>query len=361
MNNENVVFLLPDIKGGGAEKSVINLCLSIQKHSHYKCHLIVLGDVVEYDISKIDVHFLKIRGRFKKSGLNRFTYRQKMASYIDDYIIENFGRDSAVFSNMVLCDKIMSKSRLNVHHIIRNSYGSSILSGKNWIKRKLESINISKAYSNHPLIFVSQGALNSFEDNFTTTVPKKVIYNAIDVETIRQQALEYKPVQHDYVLHVGRFNHQKRQDRLIDIFSNTETSEKLLLLGQGELESSLKAQISSLDLDARVQMVEFDPNPYPYILNAKVVVLTSDFEGLPRVMMEAVALGKPVVAFDCVGGIREVITNPNSLIDVNDSKGFSEALVDALKNPDKYTSKQRIEFLPNYVAQEFIDTIEASD
>jgi len=354
MPNKNIVFLLPDVKGGGAEKSVINLCLSIQKHSDYTCHLLVLGNVAEYDINDINVHFLDIKSKIKKSGIHRFTYRDKAAKYIDSFIIDNFGRETNVFSNMVLCDKIMSKSKLNVHHIIRNSYGSSLLKGKSWIKKKMEVSNISKTYSNHPLIFVSQGAMDSFCTHFHSNVPKQVIYNAIDVDRITSLANDYTPDESNYILHIGRFNHQKRHDNLLDIYAKANVENPLLIMGKGELRDNIERKIINYGIENKIKLINFKSNPYPYIKHSQLVLLTSDFEGLPRVMMEAVALGKPVVAFDCVGGIREVITNPNSLVPMKDFSGFVAKIHDAMSNSQRYISSPRNEFMPKFICEQFI-------
>lgn len=355
--NNNVVFLLPDIKGGGAEKSVINLCLSIQSHSNYTCHLLVLGNISEYNIDSVNVQFLDIRSKIKKSGIHRLTYRVKAAKYVDNFITDNFGESTTVFSNMLLCDKIMSESKLNVYNIIRNSYGSSQLNGKSWLKKKMEIHNISKTYNNHPLIFVSQGAMDSFCKHFHSDVPKTVIYNAIDVDNIRSFSNEYYPKKSDYILHIGRFNHQKRHDNLLKIYAQTTINHDLYIMGQGELKESIEQGIEKHDIKNRVRLIDFTSNPYPYIKHSSIVLLTSDFEGLPRVMMEAVALNKPVVAFDCTGGIREVITNPNCLVPMGDIDGFKEKIQDAITSPKKYISKQREEFSPKYVAKQFIDLI----
>ncbi|WP_413285393.1 glycosyltransferase [Vibrio sp. MA40-2] len=357
MSNKNIVFLLPDIKGGGAEKSVINLCLSIQEHSNYTCHLLVLGNVAEYDINDINVHFLDIKNKIKKSGIHRFTYRDKAAKYIDGFIIDNFGKETKVFSNMILCDKIMSKSRLNVHHIIRNSYGSSLLKGKSWFKKKMEVSNISKTYSNHPLIFVSQGAMDSFCTHFHSNVPKQVIYNAIDADRIKLFASDYTPDESNYILHIGRFNHQKRHDNLIKIYAKSAIDNPLLIMGKGELRDNIENKIISHGIDDKVKLIDFKSNPYPYIKHSQLVLLTSDFEGLPRVMMEAVALEKPVIAFDSVGGIREVITNPNSLVPMEDFDGFVTKMHDAINHPQRYISSPRKEFMPKFICEQFIKLI----
>lgn len=353
---KDVIFIIPALKGGGAEKSVINLCRALEVEQGYKTHLLVLNDIIDYDVDGIRVHNLNIKDVSKK-GIKRLTYRKEVSRKIDDYIIKNFSKDVPVFSNMVFSDKIMSQSKLNVFHIIRNAYSGSMLKNKGRLRQFFIRRNISKVYSNHPLIFIADGTRQDFEDNFSSRQEKYVIHNAIDIEYVKKMSKDYE-VEGEYILHVGRLNRMKRHDWLLNAYSKSNKDLKLFLLGKGELEGEIKSNIRNLGLSDSVELLPFNKNPYPLIKNAKLVLLTSEYEGLCRVMMEASILDTPIVSFDCPGGIRESVTNPNSLVSLGDIDGFATKIDEALKYPEHYINDFPKDFTYQTVAKKFRDLIE---
>jgi glycosyltransferase involved in cell wall biosynthesis len=82
-----------------------------------------------------------------------------------------------------------------------------------------------------------------------------------------------------------------------------------VLLGEGELRPELEALARSLGISSDTDMPGFDPNPFRFMARAAVYVLSSDWEGLPTALIEAMACGCPVVATDCVGGPREILND----------------------------------------------------
>ena len=357
---KKIVFILPEIKGGGAEKSVINLYKAIESISDYECHLIIFNNKIEYNISGIRLHIIDRLKQISKKGIARLTYRKKMAELIDQYIVSNIGNEVVVFTNMMLADKAMSKSKLEVYHVIRNSYDTALLSNKNWFTKLKIIKNISDTYFNHPLIFVSEAAQKSFNKSFNGNKDQRIIHNAIDQSHVIKDSVEYL-INNDkaYLVHLGRFNRQKRHDLLLESFSKVKADVDLKLLGHGSLEGKIRDQISNLNLDGRVYLEGFKANPYPYILNASLVVLTSEFEGLPRIVMEAIALKKPLLVFDCDGGIRELINNECCIVPFGDTEEFSIRVNDALENPDKYKTNFKFNLSYPHIAAKYISLVES--
>lgn len=110
---------------------------------------------------------------------------------------------------------------------------------------------------------------------------------------------------------VGRLESQKRWDRLIaalPLLGDQRT--RLIIIGDGRRRAALQAQIARLGLGDRVSLPGYVNDPGPYLAQASAVVLTSDFEGVPGVLREALMLGTPVVATDSSPAIREIITSP---------------------------------------------------
>ena len=307
---KKMVFVISALRGGGAEKFVLNLYKAMEKYQEYECHIVSIEKAVEHDVAGYRVHFVSDFCNVSKKGLRRLSYKKNVAKAIDIYVSKKISKDALVLSNMLLADKIMSESTLKVYHVIHSSYSSAFLRGKSWLKKKQIQRKINTTYKNHPLIFVSDASRVEYESSFKSKFSNTVIYNPTELEDLKNLADESVDVDSlgDYLVHIGRFNRAKRHDRLIDAFSKmTNTSAKLVLLGNGGLLEKAQQQVKALDLEDRVIFKGFLANPYPYLKYSQGLVLTSDFEGLPTVLIEAIALGKPILTTNCSGGINEIV------------------------------------------------------
>jgi glycosyltransferase involved in cell wall biosynthesis len=134
------------------------------------------------------------------------------------------------------------------------------------------------------------------------------------------------------VLAVGRLVPAKGFDILLRAFHrvlHAGLDLNLLILGEGEERRSLEAQARTLGIEARVFLPGFQANPYPYFKRAETFVLSSRYEGLALVVVEALALGVPVVAADCPFGPREVLDHGRYGVLV--PPGSPTALADAIR------------------------------
>lgn len=340
MNNV-MIFVVPALKGGGAEKFVLNLYKAMEKYQGYECHIISIRNNVEHDVSGFRIHFVDEICDISKSGLKRLTYRKKIASAIDNYILFNISKDPIILSNMMMADKVMSKSKLRVFHVIHNSYSMAFLKNRNVFKRIKNVININNIYSNHPLVFISNAVKEDFLLGFDLKSENHIIYNPIDLQEVRSLSQVKMDVSQygDYIVHIGRFSQVKRHDRLIEAFFNLNNKEiNLLLVGDGELTESVVKKVNNFNLQDRVFFVGFEKNPYPLLKNAKGLILCSDYEGLPTVIIEATLLNIPVVTtlstpsvFEILGSKAEV-SHP-----IHDVMMLSRHIDRMLIEPEIYT------------------------
>jgi glycosyltransferase involved in cell wall biosynthesis len=112
------------------------------------------------------------------------------------------------------------------------------------------------------------------------------------------------------IVGMGWLTRRKGFDMLLESFAKvvrTGHDANLLLLGEGEERAALETQAGSLGLHDRVFMPGYHPNPYPLLSRAEAFVLSSRHEGLPTVILEAMSLGVPVVAFDCPFGPADIL------------------------------------------------------
>lgn len=140
-----------------------------------------------------------------------------------------------------------------------------------------------------------------------------------------------------FLLGVGRLTMQKRWDRMIEALPRLARRDtELVILGEGDARPALEAQVSSLGLGGRVHLPGYHPDPRPAFARAAAVVLTSDFEGVPGVLREALAEGAPVVATDSSVAVREIVSSPaqGSVVPAGDA-GALVAALDHWLMPDR--------------------------
>lgn len=171
-----------------------------------------------------------------------------------------------------------------------------------------------------------------------------VIYNPIVTDTLKTSS-QGEPdhpwlAQADLpvVLGVGRLTPQKDFSTLIRAFGRLrETREaRLVILGEGELRSQLEVLVHQLGLHEDVSLPGFKGNPYAYMRQADLFVLSSGWEGLPTVLVEAMACGTPVVSTDCPSGPSEILENGRwgRLVPVGDEAALAEAMITTLSETE---------------------------
>jgi len=166
------------------------------------------------------------------------------------------------------------------------------------------------------IVAVSRGIADDLAR--TTTIPREriqVVYNPVVTPDLLEKSKE--PLDHPWfqtgglpvVVSVGRLTAQKGFDVLIRAFAlvRQRRHARLLILGEGELRPNLETLVRELGLEQDVSLAGFVQNPYPYMARASAFVLSSRWEGLPTVVIEALYLGTPIVATDCPGGTREIL------------------------------------------------------
>lgn len=168
----------------------------------------------------------------------------------------------------------------------------------------------------------------------------KVIYNPTITPQLKQKSQQ--PLDHPWfesgqppvILAVGRLAPQKDFHTLIRAFAQVKKvkSSRLMILGSGKDKASLEQLISDLGLQTDVRLSGFVHNPYNYMKQSAMLVLSSAWEGLPTGLIEAMALGTPVVATNCPSGPKEILADGKygKLIPVGDVEQMAEAMISVL-------------------------------
>ena len=111
------------------------------------------------------------------------------------------------------------------------------------------------------------------------------------------------------LLVAGRLNKVKGFDLLLDVLNKLDANYHLTILGQGSEEKTLKEIAVKLNIVEKLSFLGFQSNPYKYMKQADIFILSSRYEGFPNVLLEANICGTPVIAFNCPGGTAEIIKN----------------------------------------------------
>lgn len=181
------------------------------------------------------------------------------------------------------------------------------------------------------------GPVGLAPDNITT------IYNPVVDDTLRARAREplahpwFSPGAAPVILAAGRLTEQKDFATLLRAFAivRAERPARLVILGEGRLQAELEALAATLGVGEDVDMPGFVDNPFQYMSRSSVFVLSSEYEGLPGVLIQAMACACPVISTDCPGGSREILAEGRygALTRMGDEREMARAILAELKNP----------------------------
>jgi glycosyltransferase involved in cell wall biosynthesis len=195
----------------------------------------------------------------------------------------------------------------------------------------------------------------------------RCIYNPIVSDTLHRQS--QLPIEHRWfdqsavpvVIAVGRLEPQKDFATLIKAFARVLETQpcRLLILGDGSEREMLERLVATLDLTDHVELPGFAPNPHAYVARAALLVLSSRFESLANVVIEAMAVGTPVVATDCPSGPAEALGGGRfgTLVRVGDVEQLAQAMQAVLQNrPDRVPASWLEQFSTKWSADRYLET-----
>ena len=333
MQKKNLIIFMPSIEGGGVEKNLYII-------SNYLAD--VFNGVSLITISK------KYKFKFKKS-INFITLQ------LD--IWDKFSRKIKYFLSLILLIKEFFKSRnvlvfafqANIYCIILCKIFSvkvitrsnSAPSGwsKNFIKNYIFSLFLKKA---DKIIVNSQDFKKVLKRKFN--INPVCVYNPLN--TIEIKKLSKDKIKRIFpnnnnikIINIGRYVDQK--DQLTMLKSLFHIKKKInfnaVLLGRGVNKKKFENFIKLNNLNKNIKLINFKENPYPYLKQADIFILTSKFEGLPNVLLEALVLEKFVISSNCPTGPKEILSNGKGglLFKVGDYRDLSDKIIFYKRNKNK--------------------------
>lgn len=326
-------FVTTNLRGGGAEKAMLNLAALLASRGH-ETQVLLLENLIEHCIPPgVNVHGLLQPGHLAGKGW----LGKRIAAWKLRRRVMAAGPFDLTVSTLPFADEVVSLARLpRVWFRIANTLSAEIgaLAAHNARKAELRHQRYRRLYNRQRLIAVSDGVAADLKILGLPDARIERIYNPFDFEHIRRQAALPEPgLPHEpYVIHVGRFMPQKRHDILLAAWREAALPYRLVLLTTPS--QALEQMIQSHGLTEQVTVAGFHPNPYPWIAAAELLVLTSDREGMPNVLVEALACGTRVVSTDCPSGPGEVLTGALArwLVPCGDPHAFAGVMREALSS-----------------------------
>lgn len=340
-----ISFILPSLGGGGTEKVYLNLALYLFSKG-YEIHFVLLekkGELLKYLPIEIFVYSLN-KKRFRNSIFSLVKYfKTQKPNYV---LASMWPLTSISVIAWILAGK-RCKLFLSEHSNLTETYLTSKIENAFFLKLL---IRITYPYVNG-VICVSNGVL---EDIITMGRLKrdkiKVIYNPVTNDRFNNDIVNEIP---DFwrdcsfkILSIGRFVSQKNHALLLNAFCILRKSldVKLIILGDGPLYLQTKEYLNKLGLVDSVIMPGFTTDTNPFYYHSNLFVLSSNFEGLPTVLIEALDYGISIVSTDCPSGPSEILSNGiyGTLVPVGDAEKLAFAMQQSLLNPrDKISLKGR--------------------
>jgi glycosyltransferase involved in cell wall biosynthesis len=340
-----ILFVLPSLRGGGTER-VMTILLRHLDRSRFEPHLALLDKAGPYlaEIpADVPVDDLKVsRVRYALPRILRVVRRLRphavLSALCELNLAAAFAKPFFPRGVRLYLQEVTSLSA----HLAEGGKDTRVM---RWVYRRL----YSRA---DRIICKADYILDDLARHFCISPDKMIrIYNPLDIFGIRKQAEECpNPLEGDgpHLVAAGRLARVKGFDVLIDALARVRKTipARLTLLGDGALEMDLKNQANRVGLAGAVRFAGFQKNPYPYLKHADLFVLSSRYEGLPAVILEAMALGTPAVAVDCPGGVREILKDckPGWLVPQSDAEALARGIIAALQSrAEDLSGKQNLE------------------
>lgn len=357
MENKSVCFVIHSLQAGGMERVMSELVNYFAATKKYQVHLVLYGIKREvfYSISKdIIVHKPSFEFNNSKrliSTLKTIYFLRKKCKEINPISVLSFGER---WNNLVLLALLGSNIPVFVSDRAQpdKPLGFKDDTLRKWLYPTAKGVVVqtSKALS----IFQKMYKQSNF----------KIIGNPI--RAIENQNLEKE----NYVLMVGRYIKSKQQDALIRIFAKVNAPNwKLILLGYDHLQQANQANweklAEDLEIKDKVIFTGKQANVEEYYGKSKIFAFTSKSEGFPNVIGEAMSAGLPVIAFDCVAGPSDLITNNTNgyLIPLNNEELFVQKLQYLIDNQSvredfgKNAKNSMAQFELNYICKQYEEFI----
>lgn len=327
---EKLLFVTDWLSGGGAERAISVFCSGLADLGYDVSLLIFRKTSNEYFLNE-KVHVIRLDEKYSLSdrsvferNIRRLPEIRKIIKAVSPDYIFSFMEGNIIVTKLAaifLKKKIIAGVRNDLNndvgiypHFIRDFFTKSCY--KIFCQNNQQIQYFSKKYQK-----------KSF------AVP-----NAIRNELAVFEKKDYGKIEN--IVAIGRLTEQKNHALLINAFDSavkkSSVNLTLTIYGEGELRKSLEDMVKSKGLGNKVFFPGWTSDVGNSLLNADLFIMSSNYEGMPNTLMEAIAVGVPCVSTDCPTGPSDLIKNHETglLVPVNDEVSLSDAILNMVNNPE---------------------------
>lgn len=342
---KKIAFFMHNFTGGGAEKVTIKLANEFHKRG-YIVKIIVIEDSgnLEKTVDK-EIYIEKLNIKNKSKIIKNFLNILYLKRIFDS---KDFNILISVTTHMNLIASIANSLAKNKIKLYATVHSSISMENRSF---KLLRNNLIKFFNKYitKTIVVSNEAEQDYikvigigEDE-TVTIYNPVVSEEIFILQKKENNHEWLQNNRSYktILAAGRLSKPKNFEMLLKsiaiVYKTFDV--RLIILGEGELKGELEKLAEDLGISRIIDFHGFTDNPYSYFYRCDLFTLSSDWEGLPTVLIEALACGCKIVSTECRSGPKEILDNGKygALAMLNDEEDFASKIIEKLnKGIDKH-------------------------
>ena len=340
MIKKNLIIFIPSIEQGGVEKN-----------------LFLISNFLATKINKVKLitasndhrHFKKINivGPKSKIWPNTSRYSKYFICLVILFKLFLKSKNYVVFAFQANLYCVIICKLFGIKIIVRSNT-SSIGWSQNFIKKFIykKILNIADQ-----VIVNSNDFKKELKRSFS--INAKCIFNPLNKNEIIKRSKEklkfnFLKTSLIKIINVARFTDQKDHLTLLNAMKRIKKKIefRLVLIGAGPNRNLLENYILENNLKKNIKILNYQNNPYKYIRNCDIFILTSKFEGLPNVLLEAAVLKKFIISTNCPTGPREILSNGKGgeLVKIGNFKSISEKIISYSKNKNKFIKKINYNF-----------------
>jgi glycosyltransferase involved in cell wall biosynthesis len=360
MKSKRIAFFIPSLERGGVERTLVNLLKAFVTQGY--CVDLLFAYARDEFLKQVPetVRIISLRSARRMPSLKglvppRVSISLTTLPKLSAYLRQAQPEVLISFQSSVVAVWAQKLARSTTRLIVRESNTpSKAIAEDKRLLAKLVPLLKRLSYPRADVIVAnSKGAAQDLARILHLPVQKiHIIYNPTYDDSILEKSQEplnhpwFQPGEPPVILGVGRLTHQKDFATLIRAFAivRKELECRLVILGEGEERPKLEALAKELGIGEDVDLPGFVDNPYKYMARASLFVLSSRYEGLPNVLIEALACGTPVVSTDCPSGPREILMNGKGglLVPVGNAEKMATAILKLLR--DKSFAQSLLQF-----------------
>ena len=362
-----IALLVPTLEVGGVERVFVNLANGFHG-AGIEVDLVVgktggeMASFLDKSISVFDLH----SDRMMKSV-------PRIAEYLKTRKPHTVIAAMTHSSSAALAARIFAREKIKIVATEHNTM-SRIVANTSGIKYRLMprwsrwTLNAADA-----IVAVSAGVADDL--SVQTRIPRerfRVIYNPAITDALYSSATAkvehpwFQPGQPPVILAVGRLEKQKDFPMLVRAFRlvRNQRLARLVILGEGQDRKRIEQAVRDAGLQEDVDLPGLEENPYRFMNRAAIFASSSQWEGFGVVLVEALALGIPIVSTDCTHGPAEILGNGRlgALVPVDDHEAMAQALLAALDSATRNESSSHLQqFTVQSVVSQYLSLIQQFD